>query len=75
MLVYKTGVDLQAINKIFCIMYSNPIFPITDLPCGLGLNFFSLVSKAIDNRHDYDLSKIFKKTLTQKIFYKNPNNQ
>ena len=24
-------------------MYSNHIFPITDLPRGLGLNFFSLV--------------------------------
>ena len=30
-------------NKSFCIMNSNHIFPITDLPRGLGLNFFSLV--------------------------------
>ena len=29
-------------------MYSNHIFPITDLPRGLGLKFFSLVCKQLD---------------------------
>ena len=32
----------NAFDKIFSIMYSSHIFPITDLPRGLGLNFFSL---------------------------------
>ena len=42
-------------NKTFAtfIMYTNSFFPITDLPRGLGLNFFSLV-----NVHDAQSSLI-----------------
>ena len=44
-IIQKTYSTQTFLNKSFAnfIMYSNSIFPITDLPRGLGLNFFSLV--------------------------------
>ena len=41
-------------------MYSNHIFPITDLPRGLGLNFFSLVKAKCNYENIFWIGKYSK---------------
>ena len=54
----KKMFSINLFNKIFIVftMYSNNIFPTTDLPRGLGLNFFSLV---LFNHYEKILKSIY----------------